>query len=334
MNLGSPYFLLLAIGFAIGCWWFVRRGEKLGVARVALIDVCIFAIIGGLAGGRLLHVLVEPLPDHTLGAHEREELRTRLDGLDPEGQASLQRYVHGDQVDAVWLFIARMPAVDARAEAIAIAAERPGEVPARLWYRARPIEVLMFWKGGLAYIGGLGLAILLCLISTYRHKASIRDAIDAASPAIILGLIFGRIGCFLGGCCYGDVCEAGWWSTPPPWYELPAGQLSRYPTALFSAAFALALFLTLRWLLNHRAFAGEVFLALLVLYAPGRFAIEELRDDPRGGVLGLSTTQVAVLVSGVPALIAWIALRVRARRRPKSEEISEPELPPEPEPSA
>lgn len=312
MNLGSPYFLLLAIGFAVGCFWFVRRGEKLGIARIALIDVCIFAIVGGLVGSRILHIVAEPLPDYSLNPHELEDLRADLAKLDPEGRALIEAALTREPVPAVWSFVARMPAGAARDEAIALARRDPGAVPAWLWYRARPLEMVLFWKGGLAYMGGLALAIALCLAAARRHGAPLRDILDVASPAIILGLVFGRIGCFLGGCCYGEVCEPGWWATPPSWYGLPAGQVPRYPTALLSAGFALLLFFVLRALLARRKAPGEVFLAMLVLYAPGRFLIEALRADPRGGGLGLSTSQIGVLVTGLPALAAWVWLRVKA----------------------
>ena len=136
--------------------------------------------------------------------------------------------------------------------------------------------------------------------------------------------MFGRLGCFLGGCCYGSVCEAAWWATPPSWYPAPVGGIPRYPTAFASALFALGLFFALRWIRARRAFEGEVFLAMLVLYAPGRYVIEALRADPRGGAGGLSTTQLLVLVSGAPALALWVAGRLRApKASPKDSSTAE-----------
>ena len=46
MDVGSPYFLLLSIGLALGCHWFLRWGARLGIARLALVDVCIAAVVG------------------------------------------------------------------------------------------------------------------------------------------------------------------------------------------------------------------------------------------------------------------------------------------------
>lgn len=311
MDLGSPYFVMLAIGFALAFVWFLRHGQRLGLARVGLVDVCIAAVVAGMVGGRLLHVAVEPLPEHALGEHELAGLRAALPALDAEGRTALEGALRATPVSAAWLFIARMPPGAARSEAITLA-QAGDNVPARLWYRANPGQVLVFWSGGLAYIGGLVLAVLACSIVVWRHGLPWRDMADLSAPAIILGLVFGRLGCFLGGCCFGQVCAPTWWSTAPFWYGPPVGGVSRYPTALLSVGFALLLFFALRWLFLNRRVRGEVFLAMFALYAPGRYWIESLRDDPRGGAGDLSTSQIAVLVTGLPALVLWVGLRLRS----------------------
>lgn len=317
MPLGeSPYFVLLAIGFALAFVWAGRARERVGIPKLAVIDVCIAALVGGIVGSRALHVAVEPLPGDPLGQHEVAELRERAEQLDPAGRAAVEGALAAPSggVPAAWAFIARMPAGDARDEAIATVRRDPYGVPARLWYRAHPLEALAFWKGGLAYLGGLALAIVLCLSVTYRHGVPMGAMADLAAPGIALGLVFGRIGCFLGGCCYGEVCEPAWWATQPPWYGAPVGGVPRFPTALMLVGFNAALFLSLRWLFLRPHARGEVFFALLVLYAPGRFVVEALRADPRGGALGWSTSQLMAVAGAVPGAIAWFVVRRRARR--------------------
>jgi phosphatidylglycerol:prolipoprotein diacylglycerol transferase len=315
MPLGeSPYFVLLALGFGLAFWWAARTGDRLGVPRLARIDVCIAALVGGLIGSRLLHVAVEPLPGDPLAPSEVALARRAAEELDPAGRAAVLEALTRPSVPAPWAFIARMPAGAARDDAIAAARRDPTDVPARLWYRARPLEVLMFWKGGLAYLGGLALASALCLLVTWRHGVPLGDMADLTAPAIALGLVFGRLGCFLNGCCYGQTCGLHWWSHAPSWYaELPVGPAARYPTALLQATYNAGLFLALRRLLLRPHARWEVFAALLVLYAPGRFAIEALRDDPRGGALGLSTSQWIALVTALPAAVGWVVLRARRR---------------------
>lgn len=324
-QLGSPYFLFLAIGFAFGFLWLVRTGEARGLPRLGLIDVCIAAILGGICGGRLLHVVAEPLPAHDLQPREIAELEAKLPELDPALRLALGRALQRRPVPAGWQFLAEMPAGAPRREALEAMDRDPSQVPVWLWYRAFPSHVPQFWRGGLAYFGGLVVAVLACLAVTLWHRMPVREAADAAAPAIILGLVFGRIGCFLGGCCYGAVCAPAWYATQPSWYAPPTGGVPRYPTALLSAGFALLLFLALRAIYARRAFAGEAFLALLVLYAPGRYLIEDLRADPRGGAGGLSTTQLLVLISGAPALVLWVWGRLSSEGLGPLKSVSESE---------
>lgn len=338
MPLGeSPYFVLLAIGFALAFWWAGRVRERLGIARLALIDVCIAALVGGIVGSRALHVVAEPLPGDPLG--EAAVYQARVDAeaaedLAPEKKDALLAALSEPVVHAPWAFIARMPDGPARDAAIAAVRRDPHDVPALLWYRARPLEALAFWKGGLAYLGGLVVATGLCLWVTRRHGVPLGAMADLAAPAIALGLVFGRLGCFAGGCCYGQVCEPAWWATPPAWYEAygpPVAGVPRYPTALLLAGYDLALFATLRWLLLRPHARWEVFAALFVLYAPGRFAVEALRADPRGGALGLSTSQLICVITAVPAAVAWGWLRWRGPREAEGAP-HDAAAPPEPAP--
>lgn len=315
MNVGSPYFVMLTIGFAAGMVWFLRRARRIeGVEYPHLIDLCIGALVFGVVGGRVLHIAVEPLPGHALTPAEVAHVREALDDLDPAGRALVEAALASPPTPAPWAFVARMPPGAARDAAVAAIGQDPTSVPARLWYRARPAEALQFWKGGLAYVGGLALAVVGCVLLAWLRGMPIVALADLAGPAIILGLVFGRLGCFLGGCCYGTVCAPHWWATQPGWYDAVVGGVPRYPTALLSSANAALVFVLLRAVLARRVFVGEVALAMFVFYAPGRFLIEALRADPRGGAGGLSTSQLAVLLTGVPAAIAWAALRVRAKR--------------------
>jgi phosphatidylglycerol:prolipoprotein diacylglycerol transferase len=74
----------------------------------------------------------------------------------------------------------------------------------------------------------------------------------------------------------------------------------------------LLVFLFLLWLHKHKRFSGQVVLTYALLYSTIRFAIEFVRDDPRGDILGLtsltglSTSQLISLVIGICALIILI----------------------------
>jgi phosphatidylglycerol:prolipoprotein diacylglycerol transferase len=65
-------------------------------------------------------------------------------------------------------------------------------------------------SGGLTYYGGFLLAFPSLVMYAIHKKVPLRTAMDIAAPCIVIGLGFGRIGCFLNGCCYGAQCDAGW----------------------------------------------------------------------------------------------------------------------------
>jgi phosphatidylglycerol:prolipoprotein diacylglycerol transferase len=80
----------------------------------------------------------------------------------------------------------------------------------------------------------------------------------------------------------------------------------------------LLVFFFLLWLHKRKRFSGQVILIYALLYSVIRFAIEFVRDDPRGDILGLttltglSTSQMISLVIGVSALILLFVKRRRA----------------------
>ena len=66
-------------------------------------------------------------------------------------------------------------------------------------------------KGGLEFYGGFILTVIAVVIwLRWREKASLRWYLDIIAPSAALGLAFGRIGCFLNGCCFGGVCDLPW----------------------------------------------------------------------------------------------------------------------------
>ncbi len=66
-------------------------------------------------------------------------------------------------------------------------------------------------RGGLEYYGGFILTIVVvCLWLKFVEKVSLRWYFDIVAPSAAVGLAFGRLGCFLNGCCFGAVCEHPW----------------------------------------------------------------------------------------------------------------------------
>lgn len=105
------------------------------------------------------------------------------------------------------------------------------------------------WQGGLEFYGGVILAVPVIVLYSRRHKLPIRQCFDILAIALILGLAFGRLGCFLNGCGYGKPTNLPWAvrfpydsfayfsqinpnperNRPEPQLHLPHDEYSSYP---------------------------------------------------------------------------------------------------------
>ena len=77
------------------------------------------------------------------------------------------------------------------------------------------LDAVNITSGGLTFYGGLILATFACIAYAVWRKIPLRIGMDIVAPCVMLGLAFGRVGCFLNGCCYGAQCEATWAVTFP-----------------------------------------------------------------------------------------------------------------------
>lgn len=93
-----------------------------------------------------------------------------------------------------------------------------GVVGARLFYvihyfdqfQGRLLSVFAIWKGGLELLGGVLSAIAVIGFYCRYHKLPVRRYLDVLAIALMLALVFGRIGCFLNGCCFGKPTNLPW----------------------------------------------------------------------------------------------------------------------------
>ena len=77
-------------------------------------------------------------------------------------------------------------------------------------YSADPRSVFAIWNGGLEVIGGVMLAIAVILLYGRYHKLPTRHYLDVLAVGLVVALTFGRVGCFLNGCCYGRPTDLPW----------------------------------------------------------------------------------------------------------------------------
>ena len=189
-------------------------------------------------------------------------------------------------------------------------------------YRDHPLQLISldFLRSGGVFYGGLIGAMLTGYFLMRRYNLPWWKTADACAPGIAVGNFFGRLGCFSAGCCWGK-------PTTLPWgvkftelgHEITGVPIDvpLHPTQLYESFSMLIVFFFLLWLHKHKRFSGQVILLYALLYSVIRFAIEFLRDDPRGDVFGLttrtglSTSQLISIVVGIGALVLLI---VRWRR--------------------
>jgi phosphatidylglycerol:prolipoprotein diacylglycerol transferase len=69
------------------------------------------------------------------------------------------------------------------------------------------LDYIAIWNGGLVFYGGLITATIGLMVYVFVKKIPMWRLADAVAPAVMIGLAFGRLGCFLNGCCWGGVCE-------------------------------------------------------------------------------------------------------------------------------
>lgn len=167
--------------------------------------------------------------------------------------------------------------------------------------------------GGSVFYGGLLGGLIAGGISAKVQKLPLADVTDCAAPAIAIFHGFGRIGCFLGGCCYGIEWEHG--ITFHDSLIESANGVPRVPIQLFESGFEFALGILLWVLLSKRKLHGRLLCVYLLIYPVGRFILEFWRgDDYRGFIFGLSTSQCISIGIFVGTLAFLIVKYVKGKR--------------------
>lgn len=214
-------------------------------------------------------------------------------------------------------------------------------------------------SGGLTYYGGFLLATPCTIAYGLWKRVPIRHGMDIIAPALMIGLAFGRIGCFMNGCCYGAECKLPW-AVEFPYYsnayveefqanriqagpellhtlesgrtvlkspaelraefgaisarQLMAANRSHpvHPAQLYSAftAFFLAAVLVALFTLPHAQ--GSIFMLMMILEGSTRFVLELLRAEPAvaetswGGMSFSMFISIGLVIAGI---IGWLIIR-------------------------
>jgi phosphatidylglycerol:prolipoprotein diacylglycerol transferase len=216
------------------------------------------------------------------------------------------------------------------------------------------VEGMMMDGGGLVFYGGLVFAVGTVILYTLTKRLPLREMADAFAAPVVLGLAIGRVGCFMAGCCWGDLCvdqktlasitdpqtafkvqtfTSASTERFPLAVEFPKGSgahrqhvklkliaegsarsLPVHPTQLYEAALAFLFALALHLNFTKRRRAGDVFPLMLVGYGIIRFAVEFFRADNAPAYLGLTISQV---ISVAFIVVGGMALLLGVQRVPQ-----------------
>jgi phosphatidylglycerol:prolipoprotein diacylglycerol transferase len=178
-----------------------------------------------------------------------------------------------------------------------------------------PWRVFFFWEGGLVFYGGVAAGLITGILLARRWQIPLLSMIDCFGPALALGQAFGRIGCFLAGCCFGLPWEGGVCAVvfTDPHTLAPPG-LELHPTQLYSSAALFVIFGISLLVWRKRRFAGQVFFTYGLLHGVARVIIEQFRGDWRGEALIFSFTPTALFALGFALFSAAMLVYLSSRQ--------------------
>lgn len=178
-----------------------------------------------------------------------------------------------------------------------------------------------FLKNPMSYVTGNGFVVFggimggALTIWAYCKikKMDFLAYLDLMIPSVALAQGFGRIGCFLAGCCYGKETDSFLGITFTNSDYAP-NNVKLLPSQLIMSAgdFVIAAILLLYAKKNPSK--GKTSALYLMLYSVGRFFVEFTRNDDRGAVGALSTSQfigIFIFIVGAVAYFGVIPMRMK-----------------------
>ncbi|MNZ34340.1 Prolipoprotein diacylglyceryl transferase [compost metagenome] len=159
---------------------------------------------------------------------------------------------------------------------------------------SNPGSLLNLGEGFVVYggiIGGIVAGFVYCKLKSIRFL----QHLDLFVPSIALAQGFGRIGCLLAGCCYGEETHS-WFGITFHNSEIAPNGIALVPTQIMESVFSFGLCIILLLLAKRTKKVGLVACVYLIFYSLGRFIIEFYRGDIIRGQVGLlSTSQLIAL---------------------------------------
>ncbi|MGL4762710.1 MAG: prolipoprotein diacylglyceryl transferase [Sarcina sp.] len=168
---------------------------------------------------------------------------------------------------------------------------------------------------GFVIYGAIIFGILGVFLYCKKKKWNSLEVFDMIAPGLALAQGFGRIGCLLAGCCYGAVTDGPLYIVFPQGGLAPAG-VHLHPTQIYCVIFDFLLAGFLLWYSKNREKkSGDTVSMYVIIYSIGRFLVEFLRNDPRGNVGMLSTSQFISIFMLVAGLLIYNRHRFKGRKK-------------------
>ncbi len=176
-----------------------------------------------------------------------------------------------------------------------------------------PLSIFAVWRGGMSFHGGTVGFILALLLFAHLRSRRVFSVSDFVTPAVPVGLFFGRIANFVNQELWGS-------PTALPWgvvFTHPAaGGIARHPSQLYEALLeGLVLFVLLRFVAAKSVSVGAVSATFLIAYGIMRIGIEFVREpDQHIGYVAWGWVTMGQVLS-VPMVIGGIIILSLARSR-------------------
>ncbi len=170
------------------------------------------------------------------------------------------------------------------------------------------------YMGGMVFYGGfLGGLAGLAIFCRFSKVVRISYMLDIYAVCVPLFHVFGRIGCFLAGCCYG--VESTWGFTAHGNLQSPeVNDIQRMPVQLIEAGCNLCIFLILFVLYRKGRLKNKLLFVYMLIYPVVRFILEFYRgDDIRGFIFGISTSQFISIILFAIACVYFIISAAKSR---------------------
>jgi phosphatidylglycerol:prolipoprotein diacylglycerol transferase len=185
--------------------------------------------------------------------------------------------------------------------------------------------IFQIWEGGLAQYGGIIVGAIAGLWFFRRRSIGMWAGADLVVPSLAMGVVIGRLGCFMNGCCFGGSCELPWGvvfsESSLAGMQFPGVHV--HPTQLYEALLALVVFFVVLAVETRKPFEGFLLWLFVILQSVYRFFIDPIRHyDSESMALrlgGIALTNNQLVGTALVLVSIGFMLHLSRRARPTTD---------------